>query len=151
MPKRRSNRTMKGGFLDSLSNTLSSWGSSFSQGASSAWEKTKSSVTGSTPSTTSYQTPSYTSTFGGRRSRRRRHMRGGFKDNAPTTGIAANAASFSGKTAQPQTIVGGRTRRRGRKGGFIAEAINQAVVPMSILAMQQKYRSKKRGGKTRRH
>jgi hypothetical protein len=114
MPRRRRNRTMKGGFLDSLSNTLSGWGSSFSQGASSMWEKTKSSVTGSTPST-SYQTPSYSSTFGGRRSRRRHHMRGGFKDNTPATGIAVNAASFSGKTAEPQTIVGGRTRRRGRK------------------------------------
>jgi hypothetical protein len=116
---------MKGGFLDDLSNTLSGWGSSLSQGASSMWEKTKnatSSLTGSTPSTgytsNSYQqAPMSTSTYGGRRSRRRRHMRGGFKDNTPTTGIAANAASFSGQTAKPHNWVGGRTKRHGRKGG----------------------------------
>lgn len=123
MPRRHRHRhrTMRGGgFWD----TLSSWGSSVSQGASSMWEKTKnatSSLTGSTPSTTysntSYQAPMTTSTYGGKRSRRRgRHMRGGFKDNTPTTGIAAHAAPFSGPTAEPQTIVGGRTRRRGRKG-----------------------------------
>jgi len=146
---------MKGGFLDDLSNTLSGWGSSFSQGASSMWEKTKnatSSLTGSTPSTSysnnSYQTPMSTSTYGGRRSRRRRHMRGGYRDNTPTTGIASNAGSFSGKTAQPHNLVGGRTRRRGRKGGFLGEVVNQAIVPGSILLMQQKYR---KGGRTRRH
>ena len=94
MPRRHKHRrrTMKGGFLDDLSNTLSGWGSSLSQGASSMWEKTKnttSSLTGSTPSygTSSYNTPSYTnapmttSTFGGKHSRRIRRMRGGFKDN----------------------------------------------------------------------
>ncbi len=123
---RHRHRTMRGGFLDGLSNTLSGWGSSLTQGASSMWEKTKnatSSLTGSTPSTTysstSYQqAPMTTSTYGGKRSRRRRNMRGGFKDNTPTTGIAVHAASISDiKTAQPQTIVGGRTRRRGRRGG----------------------------------
>lgn len=127
MPRRHRHRrrTMRGGFLDDLSNTLSGWSSSLTQGASSMWEKTKnatSSLTGSTPSTsyssTSYQqAPMTSSTYGGKRSRRRgRHMRGGFKDNTPTTGIAAHAAPFSGPTAEPQTIVGGRTRRRGRKG-----------------------------------
>ena len=77
-------------------------------------------------------------------------MRGGFKDNTPTTGLAAHAAPFSGPTAQPQTIVGGRTRRRGRKGGFLGEVVNQAIVPVAILGLQQNYRRKK-GGKTRRH
>jgi hypothetical protein len=123
---------MKGGFLESLTNTLSGWGSSLSQGASGMWSKTKSatsSLTGSTP--TSYTTNSYqqspansyqqspmgSSTFGGKRSRRRRNISGGFKDNTPTTGIAVNASSVSGiKTAQPHNWVGGRTRRRGRKG-----------------------------------
>jgi hypothetical protein len=130
MPRRHRHRTLKGGFLDDLSNTLSGWGSSFSQGASRMWDKTKnatSSLTGSTPSygtssygTSSYNTPSYqqapmsTSTYGGKHSRRRRHMRGGY---TPTTGIAANAASFSGPTAKPHNWVGGRTRRRGTKGG----------------------------------
>jgi hypothetical protein len=138
MPRRHRHRTLKGGFLDDLSNTLSGWGSSFSQGASRMWDKTKnatSSLTGSTPSygtssygtssygTSSYNTPSYqqapmhSSSYGGKHSRRRRHMRGGYKDNTPTTGIAANAASFSGPTAKPHNWVGGRTRRRGRKGG----------------------------------
>ena len=42
---------------------------------------------------------------------RKHRMRGGFKDNTPTTGLAVHAASFSGKTAQPHTLVGGRTRR----------------------------------------
>jgi hypothetical protein len=131
MPKRHGHRrrTLKGGFLDDLSNTLSGWGSSFSQGASSMWEKTKnttSSLTGSTPSygTSTYNTPSYTSapitnsTIGGKHSRRRRLMRGGFKDNTPTTGVASHAAPISGvSTANAHNWVGGRTRRRGRKGG----------------------------------
>ena len=140
MPRTHRRKTMKGGFLESLTNTLSGWGSSLSQGASGMWSKTKSatsSLTGSTP--TSYTTNSYqqspansyqqspansyqqspmgSSTFGGKRSRRRRNISGGFKDNTPTTGIAVNASSVSGiKTAQPHNWVGGRTRRRGRKG-----------------------------------
>ena len=109
---RRHRRTMKGGFLYTLSN----WGSGL-------WQKTKdatSSLTGSStgatytppPSSSTYTQPMTTSTFGGRRSRKhRRRMRGGFKDNTPTTGLAAHAASFSGQTAKPHTLVGGKTRR----------------------------------------
>lgn len=135
MPKRHRRRTMKGGFLDDLSNTLSGWGSSLTEGASSAWQKTKeatSSLTGSTSSNTSSYMPTSTftsstpqmttSTYGGkhrtRSRRRRRNMRGGFEDNTPITGLAAHAAPFSGPSAEPQTIVGGKTkRRRHRKGG----------------------------------
>ena len=125
---------MKGGFLE----TLSDWGSSISQGASDLWKKTKdttSSMTSSSSSTPAYQTsntyqtptptPTYNTTtnsttstmgYGGRRRRtKRRRMRGGFEDNTPVTGLAANAGSFSGQTAQPQTIVGGKTRRRHRR------------------------------------
>jgi hypothetical protein len=43
--------------------------------------------------------------------------------------------------------------RRRRRGGFLGEVINQAIVPFGILGMQQTYR-RKRGGKsrkTRRH
>ena len=49
-------------------------------------------------------------------------------------------------------------KRRGR-GGFLGEVVNQAVVPLSLLGMQQTYRRKKGGkmiptsqfaGKTRR-
>ena len=45
-------------------------------------------------------------------------------------------------------------RRHGKRGGFLGQVINQAIVPFSILGMQQTYR-RKRGGrksrKTRRH
>jgi hypothetical protein len=42
--------------------------------------------------------------------------------------------------------------RRRRRGGFLGEVVNQAIVPLTILGMQQTYR-RKRGGKrhTRRH
>lgn len=118
-------RTMKGGFWDTLS-----------KGFSDTWQKTKkatsdaySSATGSStqtptptpaptpapaPMTTQPAAPTSSGYMGGRT--RRRRMRGGFKDNTPTTGLAAHAASFSGETAQPHNWVGGRTRRRnGRK------------------------------------
>ena len=127
MPRRhRQRKTMKGGFLDNISNTLSGWGTSLSQGASNLWDKTKNaassatsslstSTTSYTPTTTTTATqPMTTSTYGGKS--RRRNMSGGFKDNTPTTGLAANAAPFSGQTAQPHNWVGGRTRKhRGRK------------------------------------
>ncbi len=42
--------------------------------------------------------------------------------------------------------------RRSRKGGFFGEVVNQAIVPFSLLALQNTYR-RKRGGsrRTRRH
>jgi len=71
---------------------------------------TEPSYTGST--TPSYNTDSTGSTYGGKsRKHKRRHMRGGYKDNISTTNLAAKAASFSGPTAKPHTWVGGRTRR----------------------------------------
>lgn len=121
MPRIHRRRTMKGGFLDNFSNTLSNWSTSISEGASNLWQKTKettSNLTGSTPSynatTPTYQ-PMSTSTYGGKTKRRR--MRGGFHDNIPTTGLASHAASFSGPTAKPHTLVGGKSVKRGRKGG----------------------------------
>jgi hypothetical protein len=41
---------------------------------------------------------------------------------------------------------------RSRRGGFLGEVINQAIVPFALLGMQQTYR-RKRGGKkrTRKH
>lgn len=124
MPRRhrhRHRKSMKGGFLDNVSSTLSGWGTSISQGASGLWQKTKSatsSLTG-TNSTTSYTTQTQASStpsgiMGGTTSRGRRtkrRLRGGYKDNSPTTGLASHAASFSGKTAQPHTLVGGKTKR----------------------------------------
>jgi len=46
----------------------------------------------------------------------------------------------------------GRKYRKSRRGGFFGEVINQAIVPLSILGLQQTYRKKRTGGrKTRRH
>ena len=145
MPKRH-RKMKKGGLLGlgesdsgdsgssmfgSIGSTLSGLGSSISDSASSAWNKTKSatssaydSVTGSTGTTGDYGsytgvTPSYnnTSPYGGRRKKSRK-MRGGFKDNTPTTGLAAHASPISDiKSAQPHNWVGGKTRKRARKGG----------------------------------
>ena len=129
MPRRH--RKMKGGFLDSIGSTLSGWGTSISQGASSAWNKTKSATIGTpstsyTPSTNTETTSTettytpttntettYTSTSGGKKTKKRhRKMRGGFSDNTPTTGLAATASPISGiKSAQPHNWVGGKTKR----------------------------------------
>lgn len=106
MPKRHHRKSMRGGLFEGLSNDLSNMGSSISQGASNMYQKAKNAVS---------PQPTYvmsTSTYGGRRHRSRKHMRGGFKDYTPTSGLAAHAASFSGQTAQPQMFVGGKTRRR---------------------------------------
>ena len=150
MPTGRHRKTKKGGFLGfgesttsnvptsdmfgSIGSTLSGWGSSLSNSASTALNKTKnaySSATGSssyTPPTPSYTpsytpptpptpsyTPSYASSFGGKnKSRRRsRKMRGGYSDNIALTGLAASAASISDiKSAQPLNIVGGKRRTK---------------------------------------
>lgn len=48
--------------------------------------------------------------YGGKTKRRR--MKGGYKDNTPTTGLATNAAPFSGQTAKPHNWVGGKSRKR---------------------------------------
>lgn len=52
---------------------------------------------------------------GGRKRGGKRIMKGGYTDNIAVSGLAANAAPFSGETAKPQTMVGGKTRKR--KGG----------------------------------
>jgi hypothetical protein len=46
----------------------------------------------------------------------------------------------------------GKKYRKSRRGGFIGEVINQAIVPFGILGLQQTYRKKRTGGrKTRRY
>lgn len=47
----------------------------------------------------------------------------------------------------------GKRGSRRRRGGVWGSVINQAVVPFSLLAMQQTYRRKRQGGRkrTRRH
>jgi len=57
-------------------------------------------------------TSSIPNKYGGKRSRK---MYGGYKDNIALTGLAANAAPFSGITAKPNTIVGGKTKKNRRK------------------------------------
>jgi hypothetical protein len=97
---------MKGGFWETLTNV---------------WEKTKQtasdaygSVTGAPSTQSSTYVPS--STYGGKKRRMsRRKMRGGYADNISLNNLAANAAPFTGNTAQPHTWVGGRTRRNKRK------------------------------------
>jgi hypothetical protein len=120
MQKRNRNRKMSGGFLDSLSNSISSGWNSLSQGASSAWNKTKSAATNAyTSATTSSSTPSSytpttsvtpTYTTGGKK--RSRKMRGGYRPNSSLTNLASSASPISGiKNAQPHNWVGGKTKR----------------------------------------
>jgi hypothetical protein len=45
----------------------------------------------------------------------------------------------------------GKRSRRRKRGGFLGEVINQAIVPFGLLGMQQSYKRKRHGGKTRRH
>ena len=134
MPKRNSNksRRMRGGFLESLSNSISSGWNSVSQGASSMWDKTKNAASGAYSSATSTPTPATptqpstgippaptpvppSAVSGGKR-RRTRKMRGGYSSNISLTGLAASASPISGiKSAQPHHWVGGRTKRRRTK------------------------------------
>jgi hypothetical protein len=132
MPRRH--RKMKGGFLESLSGTLSSWGSSISQSASNAYNKTKNAAssayssattpTSTTPTTstsTSYtptSTASYTPSgaYGGKKGKSRK-MRGGYSNNIALTGLAANASPISGiKSAEPHNWVGGKKSRKNKRG-----------------------------------
>jgi hypothetical protein len=127
MPRRH--RKMKGGFLESLSGTLSSWGSSISQSASDAYNKTKnaassaysSATTPTSTSTTSYtptSTTSYTPSgaYGGKKGKSRK-MRGGYSNNIALTGLAANASPISGiKSAEPHNWVGGKKSRKNKRG-----------------------------------
>ena len=128
MPRR--NRKMKGGFLDSLSNSLSSGWSSLTQSASNVYNKTKSAVTGTPSSTPSYtpsytpsSTPSYTPGYtptqptysvGGRT---RRNKKGGsYTASKSVSSLAASSSSISNiKTAQPHHMVGGKKTRRNCK------------------------------------
>ena len=67
-----------------------------------------------------------------------------------------NVASPSQIPTSGQLALVQKAGRRRRRGGFLGEVVNQAVVPVAILGMQQTYR-RKRGGRrytrryTRRH
>ena len=66
-----------------------------------------------------------------------------------------NAQQFGTPSAQNLSLIqSAGKRRRSRRGGFLelGSVINQAIVPFSILGMQQTYRKKSHGGRrTRRH
>ena len=115
---RRSNRHFKrgGGMWDSLTT-----------GAADAWKKTKDSASSlgrsaqSSPpppplpppqssTMAAASVPSNDTTMGGRR--RRRHRGGSCHANTSRTNLASTAAPYSGQSASPQIIVGGRTRKR---------------------------------------
>jgi hypothetical protein len=111
MPRRHSK--MRGGFLDSITSGISSGWNSLSQGATDAYNKAKGTSTATATTTPSYTSPTPTYIPTGGRKKTRKHFRGGFKDNTPSTGLASTAASISGiKSAQPHNWVGGRTKRR---------------------------------------
>ena len=67
-----------------------------------------------------------------------------------------NAQQFGTPSAQNLSLIqSAGKRRRSRRGGFLAglgSVVNQAIVPFSILGMQQTYKKKSYGGRrTRRH
>jgi hypothetical protein len=114
-------------------------------------------------------------TGGRRRGTRKisRKYRGG-TGNAPSPSSYSSAASYqeavnggtnaqydrvfsqsSGNASSSNAIVGIQgqkagarrsNRRRSKRGGFWGSIINQAIVPFSILGMQQSYRRKRHGG-----
>jgi hypothetical protein len=109
MPRRHRKTKRGGGMFDSLSTSFSSlWKPKASPPMSSSTPP----MSSSTPPMSSSTPPMTSSTYGGKSRKHRRRMRGGFKDNTPVTGLASHAASFSGQTAKPHTLVGGKTRRR---------------------------------------
>ena len=111
MTRRRTTMKRGGGMWDSLS---SAWNTTKKE-ASGAYNSAASAIS-PTPAPTSILAPApapastYTPVLGGKR--RRKSKRGGYSANTPTSGLASSAASFSGKTAQPHSMVGGKTRRR---------------------------------------
>lgn len=131
MPRKHKKLRGGEGIVNSLGQTFSNLGSSISRGVKDAWGK----LSNSNQNTSSYQTyqpqqtnysyPSQPTTpyypTGGKKTRRRNSKRkykcgGSYKDNTSLTNLASHAASFSGKTAQPLNLVGGKTNRRRRSG-----------------------------------
>jgi hypothetical protein len=65
-----------------------------------------------------------------------------------------NANQYPNRQLEPNTYSNQSAGkpRKSRRGGFIGEVINQAIVPFGLLGLQQTYRKKRTGGrKTRRH
>jgi len=70
-----------------------------------------------------------------------------FRNDRPFTGFG-NALPSSNYAFH----TGGKTRRRKRKGGNLANVVNQAIVPFGLLGLNQSFRRRKggRGGRSRR-
>ena len=124
MQKTRKNK-MKGGFetqyqnqniMSNLSQNVSNVWSNISQSASNAWQKTKQSVQNGYNSISGNQStqPTYIPSVGGKKLRKHKKMHGGYVANTCKQNIASNASSFSGKTAQPQIWVGGKTKKNNK-------------------------------------
>jgi hypothetical protein len=67
-----------------------------------------------------------------------------------------NSQQFGTPSAQNLALVqsAGQRRRRSKRGGFLelGGVINQAVVPFTLLGLQQTYRKKSHGGRrSRKH
>lgn len=63
-----------------------------------------------------------------------------------------NAVQPGAPSAQQLSRVQTAGRRHRKRGGFLGQVINQAIVPFGLLGLQQTYRRKRHGGrKSRRH
>ena len=108
MPRRH--RKMKGGFLESLGSTLSGWGSSISQSASNAYNKTKNATSSAysstpTPTTSTSYTPTSTPTS--------------TQTSTPTTSTSHTPTSTSTTSYTPSGAYGGKKRKsRKMRGGY---------------------------------
>jgi hypothetical protein len=62
-----------------------------------------------------------------------------------------NSQQFGSPSAQNLSLIqSAGKRRRSRRGGFFGEVINQALVPCGLIGLQQTYRKKRTGDKTRK-
>ena len=133
MPKRnRSRRMRRGGWLDSLLGTSSPTASTTStdSGIGSWFSSTKKPTPppyvppspSPSPSSSQYNPSSPQSPYnpsqsqpnlGGKR-RKSRKMRGGYSANSSSTSLS-NSMPFSGSTAKPHAMVGGRTKKYHKK------------------------------------
>jgi hypothetical protein len=63
-----------------------------------------------------------------------------------------NAQQPGFPSAEQTSRIQSAGKRHRKRGGFLGEVINQAVVPFTLLGLQQTYRRKKNGGrKTRKN
>lgn len=80
----------------------------------------------------------------------------GRQSNILTGAQGQNMHQPGNPTAQNLSLIqsAGRRRnrrsRRSKKGGVWGEVLNQAIVPFTILGLQQSYKRKKQGGKKTR-